>query len=149
MGDSATIYQKLIATTVLALPHVEVCLPFDTDVCDSTAGCVLMQNNPDDAEKLLVYWSRTVNAAGLNVRTTHSECLALALALTLQSNYFVGKSLTILTGYDFLNGSSTSLIRKDDWPVGDFVYLILTLVVCKEKVTKAKRQRHYGDVKLW
>lgn len=84
---------------VLISPSV---LTLNPDACDVQIGYVLFQKKPDDATKLIVYWSHLLTNTELQYETTKRECLAIVCSVLLLQTYLEGQCFTIQTEHDAL-----------------------------------------------
>lgn len=87
---------------MLGLPHLLSEYTVDTDAYQKQIGCVLLQMQPDGTNRLIRYWSHSLNDAKSAHDTTICQCLAVIWAVVLLRTYLEGCWLTVCTDRDAL-----------------------------------------------
>lgn len=70
-----TLQENPISLHILALSFPRENFPLDTDARNCQVGCVLLQEQPDTANRSTGYWSRSSTKAGPTYDITQQECL--------------------------------------------------------------------------
>lgn len=97
-----TLKSLLINPPILALARTDGHFTIDTDACDTQIGCVLLQRPPDDTNRPIGYWSRTLSDPEKKLSTTHRECLAVVWAVLLLRPCPDGSQFTVRTDHEVL-----------------------------------------------
>lgn len=85
---------------ILALPRTEARYTLDTDACDKLIKCFFLQEQEHGSNRLVGYWSRTLNEIQQKLPTTHREWLAVVQVATTLRPYLEGAGFTIQTDHE-------------------------------------------------
>jgi len=99
LGAFEELKRRLTEAPFLALPRRRGTYTLDTDASAGQVGAVLLQEQPDQSTWPLGYWSRSLNAAERNYRTTERVCLAVVWASLLLRPYVEGTRFTVRTDH--------------------------------------------------
>lgn len=96
-----TLKEKLTESPVLGYPDFNSTFVLYTDASNHGIGAVLQQNI-DGADRVIGYYSRTLNKAERNYSTTEKECLAVVEAVRYYRYYLLGRKFQIVVDHNSL-----------------------------------------------
>jgi hypothetical protein len=94
--------EKLVTAPILAYPDYTKEMIIYTDASNIGLGAILSQEIPDKGEQVIMYASRTLNAAEKNYATTELECLAIIWAVEQFRPYIYGRPFKVVTDHSAL-----------------------------------------------
>ncbi|KAK3086868.1 hypothetical protein FSP39_024642 [Pinctada imbricata] len=92
----------LISSPILSYPDMSKPFMLDCDASGFSVGAVLSQSD-NGSERVVAYFSKTLNKAERNYCVTRRELLAIILAIKHFHHYLYGKHFTVRTDHGALN----------------------------------------------
>lgn len=96
-----TLKEKLTSSPILAYPEIDKPYILDTDASNAGVGAVLSQVQ-DGQERVVAYFSKTLNRAERNYCTTRKELLAIVKAVSHFHCYIYGQEVIVRTDHGAL-----------------------------------------------
>jgi predicted aspartyl protease/transposase InsO family protein len=93
--------QKLISAPILSCPDFSHPFTIECDSSDFGVGSVLLQHINNE-ERVIAYFSKTLNRAERNYSVTEKECLACLMSLEKFRPYVEGSHVTVVTDHSSL-----------------------------------------------
>jgi len=113
-----TLKQALISSPILSFPTEEGEFILDTDASNHGLGAVLSQKQKGQ-EKVIAYFSRTLNKSERNYCVTRRELLAIVSSIKSFHHYLYGRKFLIRTDHVSLRWlMSFKELRGHNWLVG-------------------------------